>query len=150
MIVFDRLGNGAFDLAANCNCKGETLRGKSSRRPGDIDQTQKFAVVRMPYWGSRTRPELNFPAEMLPSVDLHRFQRRQGGSDGVSPNIRLTPASTLFEVEVPAKIDGARISLRLQDKSRGVRQHQHRVRFGEEEAGLLERTLSRFDKSGTR
>ena len=87
---------------------------------------------------------------MLSSVDLHWFQRRQGGSDGVGPNIRLIPASTLFEMNLAAKIDGMRISCGLEDKSRGVRQHKHRVRFAEEEAGLLERTLSRLDKSGMR
>jgi len=76
---------------------------------------------------------------MLGSVDLHRFQRRNGGSDGVCPNIRLLPAPTLFKVDQVAKIDGAWITRCLKDESRWIRDNDHRVRFGKKEACLFKR-----------
>src|ERR1700756_3734209 len=97
MIAVDRLGKRSFYLVPNGNCKCETLRVKSSHWPRDVNDAQQIAVLRMPDRRSRTRPNANFIAEMFGSMDLHRFQRRYGGSDGICPNVCLFPASSLFK-----------------------------------------------------
>jgi hypothetical protein len=85
---------------------------------------------------------------MLDSVDLYRFRHGYGGSDGVCPNVCLLPTSALSKVDQVPKIDSARISRSLKDKSRWVCENDHRVRFGKKKARLPQRRQSRRYKSG--
>src|SRR4249919_1549386 len=120
MIVLDRMCQDALYLSSHCARKCQTLRVKCSRGPRDINYAQQLTVVWMPNRGSGTGPNANFAAEMLYSVDLYRFRHGNGGSDGVCPNVCLLPTSALFKVNQVPKIDSARISRSLKDKSRGV------------------------------
>src|SRR5580693_9424031 len=147
MIVLDRLGENALYLSSNCARKGQTLRVKCLHGPRDINHAQKPTVVWMPNRGGRTGPNTNFAAEMLHSVDLYRFQRGNGGSDRVCPNVCLPPTSALFKVDQVPKIDRARISRGLKDKSRWVGENDHRVRFGKKKARLPQRRPSRLHKT---
>src|SRR4029077_17801332 len=147
MIVLNRLSENALYLSSKCAGKGQTLRVKCSHGPRDINYAQQLTVVWMPNRGSRTSPNANFAAEMLHSVDLYRFQRGNGGSDRVCPNVCLPPTSALFKVAQVPKIDRARISRSLKDKSRWVCENDHRVRFGKKKARLAQRRPSRLHKS---
>src|ERR1700722_10297143 len=147
MIVLDRLSENALYLSSNCARKCQTLRVKRSHGPRDINYAQQLTVVWMPNRGSRTGPNANFAAEMLHSVDLYRFRQGNGGSDGVCPNICLLPTSALFKVDQVPKIDSARISRGLKDKSRWICQNDHRVRFGKKKARLPQCQPSRLHKS---
>src|ERR1700736_4965853 len=147
MIVFDRMSEDTLYLSSNCARKCQALRVKCPHRSRDIDYAQQLTVVWMPNRGSRTGPNANFAAEMLHSVDLYRFRQGNGGSDGVCPNVCLLPTSALFKVDQVPKIDSARISRSLKDKSRWVCENDHRVRFGKKKARLPQCRPSRLHKS---
>src|SRR5260370_37578169 len=130
MIGVDGLRNCSFDLVSDSDCKRKILWVESSRGAGDIDHAQQIAILRMPDGRSRTGPNTNVVAEMLGSMDLHRFRRGDGGSDGIGPNVRFLPEAALFKVHKMPKIDRTGVSGRLEDETGRIRENDHRVRLG--------------------
>ncbi len=72
----------------------------------------------MPNRRGRTGPALNLATEMFQTVNLNRSRLRNGGADGVCPDIRLFPASALLQVDHLTEVDGARISRCLENEPR--------------------------------
>jgi hypothetical protein len=147
VIAVDRLSKRSLYLVPNGNSECKILRVKGSGRPRDIDDPQQIPVLWIPNRGRRTGPNANFMAEMLASMDLHRSRRGDGGSDGICPNVRLFPTSTLFKVEQVAKIDRPWISRCLEDKCRWVCNNDHRIRVSEKKACLPQGRPGRLQKS---
>src|SRR5258708_39090391 len=130
MIGFDGLRNCSFDLVSDGDRKRKILWVERLRGAGDIDHAQQIAILRMPDGRSRTGPNANVVAEMLGSMDLHRFQRGDGRSDGIGPNVRFVPEAALFKGHKMPKIDGTRVSGGPEDETGWIREKDHRVRVG--------------------
>src|SRR5258708_32089751 len=130
MIGFDGLRNCSFDLVSDGDRKRKILWVERLRGAGDIDHAQQIAILRMPDGRSRTGPNANVVAEMLGSMDLHRFQRGDGRSDGIGPNVRFRPEAALFKVHKMPEIDRTGVPGGLAAETGWISENGHPVRLG--------------------
>ena len=94
--------------------------------PGDVDETQHVARVRVSDGRRGTRPGLHDLAEVLGRGDLHRALQGDGGARCVGPGRALVPRRALDEVHVLGPAPQHRMPLDPEQPCAGVA-HRHQV-----------------------
>ena len=111
--------------------RGRPHQGQADRRaqlvaPGEVDETQHLARVRVADGRRGTRPGLHDLAEVLGRGDLHRPHQGDGGARCVGPGRALVPRRALDEVHVLGPAPQHRMPLDPEKPCAGVA-HRHQV-----------------------
>ena len=120
-----RAGNKGLDILAHDHRQGEALRAECLGWAGDIYDADKLSVTWVVDWGCGAGPALHIGTEVLGAVDLYRLRHCDRRANRVGPDIGLTPAPAMFEMNFATLFYGAIIAARFHDETRRVGQDHH-------------------------